>query len=763
MKSILACSTILKKIVLLNLLALEKSYKSLTMNRIILFFLFVFALLSAFAQDAKKPVTFDDIFRNHTFYSHGVSGLKSMNDGLHYTTLEKGTLILRHDYATGKQTDTLVNLAQIEECPIKSIQWYDFNNDESMALVYTNRKSIYRHSFTADYYVIDVKRKEITALSDSGKQMVATFSPDGDKVAFVKDNNLYLRKIRFNTVSAITKDGKVNKILNGIPDWVYEEEFSFNKAFEWSPDSKEIAYVKFDESKVKEYTFPLYEASHPDRKQYALYPGEYKYKYPKAGEANSVVSVHVFNIKNRTTKTMDIGKDTDIYIPRIRWTKQPERLGILKMNRHQNELELLIANTASTVCRTVFTDRNKYYVDESVLDNLQFTDDGKYFIYVGEMDGYNHIYLYTMAGRKVAQVTKGKWDVTDFYGYDAKKKMFYYQSAETSPLRRNVYAISLDGKKKYRLTPGEGTNRAKFSKGFQYFINTFSNTTTPAIVTLNRYDGQKTREVRVLADNARIKEKVKSYAISPKEFFTFKTSEGVELNGWMVKPVDFDPSKKYPVLMTQYSGPNSQSVVDRWGIGWEQYLAANGYIVACVDPRGTGARGEEFRKCTYMKLGKYESDDQIEAAKYLGGLDYVDESRIGIYGWSFGGFMSALCLSKSNVFKIGIAVAPVTNWRYYDSIYTERYMRKPQENPKGYDENSPFDLAENLRGRLFLIHGTADDNVHFQNSAEYIDRMVQAGKQFDLFIYPNRNHGIYGGNTRAHLFRMKSDYIFKNL
>jgi dipeptidyl-peptidase-4 len=715
---------------------------------------------NVFTQESKKEITFDDIFRSPAFYARGVHGLRSMNDGLHYTTLEEGSKIVKYEYATGKKVGVIVDLNDLKECPVNNIQGYEFNNEETSVLVYTNRKSIYRHSFTADYYVIDIKRKEIAELMEGGGQMVASFSPDGDKVAFVKDNNIYLKKLRFNTVSKVTKDGEKNKILNGIPDWVYEEEFSFNKAYEWSPDSKEIAYIKFDESKVKEYSFPLYEASHPKLTQYALYPGQYKYKYPKAGEANSVVSVHVFNIKNRTTKTMDTGEETDIYIPRIRWTTEPERLGIIKLNRLQNQLDLLIANTASTICRTVFTDRNKYYISEDVLDNLQFTADGKYFIYVGEMDGYNHIYLYTMAGKKVSQVTKGNWDVTDFYGYEPKKKMFYYQSAETSPLRRNVYAINVDGKKKKRLTPGDGSNSASFSKGFKYFINTFSNTTTPTLVTLYKSDG---KQIRVLEDNSALKEKVKNYKVSPKEFFTFKTSEGIELNGWMVKPLDFDPAKEYPVFMTQYSGPNSQSVRDRWGIGWEQLLAAHGYIVACVDPRGTGARGEEFRKCTYMKLGKYESDDQIEAAKYLGGLDYVDASRIGIYGWSFGGFMSALCLSKSDVFKIGIAVAPVTNWRYYDSVYTERYMRKPQENPKGYDENSPLDLAENLHGRLFLIHGTADDNVHFQNTTEYIDRLVQAGKQFDLFIYPNRNHGIYGGNTRSHLFRMKLDYIFRNL
>ena len=730
------------------------------MNRLIISLLIVFLSVSSFAQDSKKSISFDDIFKRPIFYSKSVRGLKSMNDGIHYTTMKEGTKIVKFEYATGKEVGTIVDLGKIEDCPVKRISGYEFNSDETKVLIYTNREGIYRHSFTADYYVIDIERKEIAPLTDEGKQMVATFSPDGEKVAFVKDNNLYLKKLKFNTVSEITKDGEFNKILNGIPDWVYEEEFGYNQAYEWSPNSKEIAYVKFDESKVKEYSFPLYEASSPTKEEYALYPGKYKFKYPKAGEDNSVVSVHVFNLKNRTTKIMDIGEETDIYIPRIRWTKQTERLGIIKLNRHQNQLDLLIANTASTVCRTVFTDRNECFVDESVLDNLQFTEDGKYFIYVGEMDGYNHIYLFTMAGKQVKQVTKGEWDVTDFYGYEPKKKMFYYQSAEISPLKRSVYAITLDGKKKLRLTHGEGTNSASFSKGFKYYINNFSNTATPKVVALFKSDG---KQIRILEDNAALKEKVQGYRISPKEFFTFNTSEGIELNGWMVKPLNFDSSKKYPVFMTQYSGPNSQSVVDRWGIGWEQILAANGYVVACVDPRGTAARGEEFRKCTYMKLGKYESDDQIEAAKYLGSLDYIDGGRIGIYGWSYGGFMSALCLSKSNLFKIGIAVAPVTNWRYYDSVYTERYMRKPQENPKGYDDNSPINKADSLQGRLFLIHGMADDNVHFQNSVEYIDKLVQADKQFDLFVYPNRNHGIYGGNTRTHLFRMKLDYIFKNL
>lgn len=717
-------------------------------------------LMSVSIAAQKKTVTLDDINKNYTFYARSVHGLRSMNDGVHYTTLEQGKRVEKFKYATGDKVKTIINLDELEECPVKSIQGYEFNDDETKLLIYTNVEHIYRHSFKADYYVYDIERKEIEPLSDGGKQQIASFSPNGEMVAFVRDNNLYLKKLKFGTESAITDDGEFNTIINGAPDWVYEEEFGFSKAYDWSADSEEIAFIRFDESNVKECSFPVYQASHPNKEENALYPGQYKFKYPKAGEDNAVVSVHVFNIRHRTTKTMNIGDETDIYIPRVRFTKSPGKLGIIKMNRHQSQLDLLIANTGSGVANTVFTDRNEYYIEQDVLDNLQFMEDGKHFVYVGEMDGYNHIYLYTMAGRKVAQITKGEWDVTDYLGYNAKSRMFYYQAAAQSPMRREIYAIRADGKKKRSFSVKEGTNRASFSKGFKYYINYFSNVNTPNLVTL--HDG-KGKEIRVLEDNAALKERLKEYQISPKEFFTFTTSEGVRLNGWMIKPLNFDATKKYPVLMTQYSGPNSQQVLDRWGIDWAQYLAANDYMVVCIDPRGTGARGEAFRKCTYMKLGKFESDDQIEGAKYLASLDYVDGDRIGIWGWSFGGFMSSLCLSKSDVFKVGIAVAPVTNWRYYDSVYTERYMRRPQENPNGYDDNSPINHVEDLSGRLFLIHGTADDNVHFQNTMEYVDRLVQAGKQFDMFAYPNRNHSIYGGNVRSHLYRMKADYLFKNL
>ncbi|MCW3785710.1 S9 family peptidase [Plebeiibacterium sediminum] len=717
-------------------------------------------IIPLFVTAQKKTVTLEDLNKYATFYSKSISGLKSTSDGNYYTTLEGGKKIVRYSYSSGKQDKVVMNLEDIKDCPIDYIQGYEFNSTNTRILVYTNRENIYRRTYKANYYIYDIKRKEIKPLSEEGKQQAAIFSPDGNMVAFVKDNDVYIHKILFGTEARVTNDGEFNKIINGVPDWVYEEEFEFNRAMEWSPNSMELAYLRFDESNVKQYKFPLYKGSHPTQEEYALYPGEYKFKYPKAGEDNSKVEVKVFHVKNRTTKTMAI-EGEDYYIPRIRWTYEDGKLGILKLNRLQNQFDLLIANTASTLTKSVFTHRNDYYIAEDVLDNLTFLPGGDYFVYVGEMDGYNHIHLYTMAGMKVRQLTKGDWDVTEFYGYDANKKLIYYQAAKVAPMQREIYAVSLDAKKNYTLSTEQGTNSAQFSATYKYYVNNYSSTTTPPKYTLHDQSG---KQLRTLEDNSALETKLKAYEISPKEFFTFKTSEGVELNGWMVKPLNFDASKQYPVLMTQYSGPNSQEVLDRWSIGWEQYLASQGYLVACVDPRGTGARGEEFRKCTYMKLGKYESDDQIEAAKYLGTLSYTDASRIAIWGWSYGGFMSCSCLGKGNgVFKVGIAVAPVTNWRYYDSVYTERYMRKPQENPKGYDENSPINMAQDLSGRLFIIHGSADDNVHYQNTVEYVEQLIQAGKQFDMFVYPNRNHSIYGGNTRMHLYQMMSDYLKRNL
>lgn len=713
-------------------------------------------------QDVKK-ISLEDLWTKRTFSSESVYGLRSMNDGLHYTTLEgKGTKIVKYSYATGKQVSTLLDLSTLKDNQLKGIQGYEFSADESKILLMTNRKSIYRRSFTANYFVFSFKNKEIKPLSQKQGQRLATFSPDGNRIAFVWENNLYIHNLKFGTEVQVTRDGKFNHIQNGTPDWVYEEEFEFNKAFAWSAEGNFLAYIKFDESKVPLYNMNVFQGTNPTHSKNALYPQNYTYKYPKAGEVNSTVSVLVYNVKDKITKTMEIGDDKDQYIPRIKWTKEDKCLSIFRLNRHQNKLDILKSNARTGKSILMFTEENKYYVDEVNFDNLTYLNDKQHFVLTSERDGYNHIYLFDMNGKVVSQITKGKWDVTEFLGYDEAKKMFYYQSAEASPMQRAIYCVRLNGKGKKNLTPHKGTNNAAFSTGYKYFINYYSSVTQPNLVTLHNYKG---KQIRVLEDNKALVSKLKNYQYRPKEFITVPADDGkTSLNAWIIKPFDFDPSKKYPVLMTQYSGPNSQQVLNRWSFDWYQYLAQEGYLVVCVDPRGTGARGEYFRKCTYMQLGKLESNDQISAARYLSQLPYVDGKRIGIWGWSYGGFMSSLCLEKGNdVFAAAIAVAPVTNWRYYDSIYTERFMRTPQENASGYDDNSPINHVDKLKGKLLICHGTSDDNVHVQNSYEFTERLVQADKQFEMQIYTNRNHSIYGGKTRLHLYKHFMKFLQSNL
>lgn len=710
---------------------------------------------------AKKDITIADICKDYTFWAQSPDNLTPTADGLHYTLIVNDKRIEKYEYTTGRCVDTLVNLDLVRDCPaIDGIDGYEVSADEQRVLLRTATRRVYRHSFEAEYFVYETRYNTLEPLSSNKPQRMAAFSPNGQMVAFVYDNDLYIKKLAYRSESAVTTDGKPNKVINGLPDWVYEEEFGFKKAFEWSDDSRELAFIRFDESEVHEYEFPVYKASHPQRTECELYPGTYRYKYPKAGEANSKVSVHVYNVRERTIKTMDIGTETDIYVPRIFWTRTPERLGIVRLNRRQNQMEMLIANTASTVCNAIYTDRNKCFVDESALSGFIFLPDGKHFVCTSEADGYNHIYLYTMNGVLVRNLSPGNFDVTKLLGFNSRTSTVFYQAAKTSPAEREIYAATLDGKRTTCLTTGRGTHNAQFGREGLYFVDTYSSTTTPPVTTICNDKG---KILRTIEDNAELRNRLKDFNISPKEFFSFETPDGISLNGYMVRPLNFDASRKYPVLMVQYSGPNSQEVLDKWDIDWEQTLAAEGYIVACIDPRGTGARGEEFRKCTYQKLGRYESDDQIAAARHLGSLPYVDASRIGIWGWSYGGFMSTLCMCRSDVFRMGIAVAPVVNWRFYDSIYTERYMRTPQENPSGYDDNSPIEHAQNLHGRLLLVHGTADDNVHYQNQMELVDRLVQSGKQFDMFTYPNRNHSIYGGNVRYHLYTMMLEYVKEKL
>jgi len=728
------------------------------MKKVTLLIIGILLLNSSFAQKKFKKITVDDIYKTWTFYAKSVYGLRSMNDGIHYTTFnEREQCILKNDYKTGNTVDTIL---KISKTGLKGISSYKFNDDESKILLETDVKSIYRHSYTAKFYIWDITTKKLLSVSEKNKQQLATISPDGSKTAFVFENNIYIKDFSNGKEIAITNDGAKNKIINGAPDWVYEEEFGFNQAFYWSPDGKNIAYIKFDESKVKTFDMTMYAGMKPKLENNVLYPENRNWKYPKAGDDNSIVSVHIYNVQTGKTIKTNIGAETNIYIPRIRWTKDANQLSIIRLNRLQNKFELLFADAKTGNTKVIYTDKNKYYIGEETLDNLIFLDDAKHFVITSERDGYRHIYLYLLNGKLVKQITKGNWDVTSFYGYDKKNKLFYFASAEESPLTRNVYSINLNGKKK-KFSTKQGTNKADFSSNYKYYINYFSSIKQPTIVSLHN---SKAEEIRVLEDNKALSKKIEEYGGINKSFFKFKTSQGIELNGYMVVPPNFDKTKKYPVLMYQYSGPDSQSATNKWSFGWNQLLAQKGYIVVCVDGRGTGARGEEFRKMTYLQLGKYETVDQIEAAKYLGSLSYVDPSRIGIWGWSYGGFETLLALTKgADYFKAGIAVAPVTNWRYYDNIYTERYMRKPQDNASGYDDNSPINHAEKLKAKLLLVHGTGDDNVHVQNSMEFAEALVQANKQFNLFYYTNRNHGIYGGNTRVHLYNMMTNFILKNL
>ena len=722
--------------------------------------LLVLLVTSSFSIVAQNKITIEDLWRNYKFFPESVRGVSSMNDGEHYTTMEnRNSLIVRYAYETGEVVDTIFNAANYEETPY--INGYYFSSDEKKLLVYNKQKSIYRHSFTAAWYIIDLESNVITAVPGGAKNQLATLSPAADKVAYVRENNLYYYDFASAEEIAVTSDGEFNKIINGAPDWVYEEEFGFSKAFTWSKDGSFLAWIRFDETAVKQFEMTMFQGQAPSMDENALYPQPYEFKYPKAGEDNSIVTVHIFNINNKAVADVDLGSQTDQYIPRIKWSDDNNHLAVYRVNRLQNKWEILFADANTGQTEVKYTEENKYYIEESNYDNVKFLDENSHMILSSEADGWMHLYDVNLESGFKQQITKGEYDITDFLGYDEDKKTLYYMSAENSPLRRDLYSVRIDGKKRKRITQQDGTNRAVFSNGFKYFINYFSNASTPTQVTLHNNKG---KVIRTLEDNAEYVEMLSEYKYNNKEFFTFTTSEGIELNGWMIMPVDYDPDKQYPCLMTQYSGPGSQEVLDSWSFDWYNYLSQEGYIVACVDGRGTGARGEAFKKCTYLQLGKYESDDQIEAAKWLSKHPNVDADNIGIWGWSFGGFMTALCMEKGDgIFDAGISVAPVTNWRYYDNIYTERFMRTPQENPDGYDDNSPLFHAEDLQGDILIVHGSADDNVHVQNTMEFIERLVQADKQFDMMIYTNRNHGIYGGNTRYHLYKKFTNFLEEHL
>ena len=713
-------------------------------------------LTSAFAM--SQQLTIEDINAGQ-YYARSIRGVTPMNDGEHYTQLSPDNKrIVKYSYKTGKEVGVIFDVETARECDLEKIQGYIFSPDEKRILIETEREPIYRRSYSSVYHLYSVKNNKLSELTE-GKIRIPVFSPDGNLIAFVRDNNIFLIKLLYGgSESQITKDGEINKVINGAPDWVYEEEFGYNSALTFSPDNKMIAYVRWDESNVKSFEFPMYKGDCPAYMQYAEYPGKYTYKYPVAGENNSKVSVKTFDIFSKVTRTMQLPIEDDAYIPRIRFTNNPEQLAIMTINRHQNRFDMYYANPRSGVCKLILRDESNWYIKESIYDNIKFYD--KYFSLLSEKDGFAHLYWYTINGTLVKQVTQGEFEVKSFLGWDEKSNTFYYVSNEGSPLRTAVWKT--DGKgRKTCLSQKKGTNNAMFSTGMKYFINFFNNTETPTEVTINDNNG---KTIATLMDNADLKAKVAGMKMPEKEFFTFTTPEGYELNGWMMKPVDFDPSKKYPVLMFQYSGPGSQQVLDTWSVSWETYMATQGYIAVCVDGRGTGGRGAAFEKCTYLSIGVKEADDQVSAAKYLGTLPYIDKDRIAIWGWSYGGYMTLMSMSQgSNVFKAGIAVAAPTDWRFYDTVYTERFMRTPQENKEGYDKASAINRIDKLHGKLLMVHGTADDNVHYRNMAEYCEELVQHDKYCDMQIYTNRNHNIMGGNTRNHLYKKLTNYIKENL
>lgn len=718
------------------------------MKQILVLLLAVYSI-SAVAQN--KDITLEDIWQDYVFYPSSIQGLNSMNDGIHFSKItkkDKLQFLNKYSFETGEVIDSITS----SEVLGFNIGNYSFSENEEKIVFATETESIYRYSSRSIFYVLDLKTEKVSKVSDD-KVMYASLSPNGKKIAYVKENNLFIKNLGNNKITQVTKDGKSNQILNGVSDWVYEEEFGLVESFFWSPQSDKIAYYKFDESKVAQFSMDFFKQE--------LYPTQYEFKYPKAGEDNSKVSIHVYSLKNGTNKKISFEKDHE-YIPRLGWTNDENTLYAITLNRLQNELDFHLVNSKTNKTRVLFSESDKYYID--IHDNTTFLDDKKNFVWTSEKSGFNHLYLISLEDGNSTQITKGNFEVSYYHGLNKETNRLFFSSTEDGAINRSVYSIASDGTNKQKLSSGLGVHNPTFSKGMKFYINNFSDANSAPYISLNDNSGKL---IRVLEDNEKLNATMSEYQISNKEFFSFETSEKVSLNGWMIKPNNFDENKKYPVFMFLYGGPGSQQVMNSFGwfnYYWHQHLAQQGYIIVCVDNRGTGGRGSEFKKMTYQQLGKYETKDQIEANKYLRNLSYVDSSRIGIQGWSYGGYMSSLAITKgADYFKMAIAVAPVTNWRYYDNIYTERYMRTPQENASGYDDNSPINHVEKLKGKYLLIHGTGDDNVHVQNTYEMTSALVRANKQFDLFVYPDKNHGIYGGNTRLHLYQMMTDYILNNL
>lgn len=725
-------------------------------------FLTITALLMFVAtMSAGGKLTLPDI-TSGKFAAKTVNGINPIEGTDTYARISQdGERVVCCSFKTGKELSVLFDVKNTMGCKIDGFDDYVLSPDGKRMLIQTKTERIYRRSFKADFYIYNKESRRLDRLSDGDKQQIPTWSPDGQQVAFVRGGNIFLVKLLYdNAEIQVTKDGKFNEVINGLPDWVNEEEFGFNSALTFNADGTMICWLRYDESKVKTYSLEMYKGMKPAKEEYDTYPGFYSYKYPKAGEDNSTVSAWSYDIKSHKINRLQVPLDADGYMPRIKPTNDPMRIVVYTMNRHQDDLCLYAVNPRSTVAQLIIKEHVDKYVREEAMEGVKFVGDK--ILLPSDRSGYTKLYIYNMNGQLQRTIGDGNYDITSVYGYDPKTGDVYYQAAALGATDRQVYVTHKNGKT-VRLTDREGWNTAFFSGDFQYFVNTWSDYNTPYVFTTRTREG---KVINTIEDNKAVKQLVSDYGFCKREPFSFTTSEGVVLNGWMVKPKDFDANKKYPVIMHQYSGPGSQQVTNSWSAGsmgqggaFDSYLAQEGFIVVSVDGRGTGGRGSEFEKCTYLNLGNLESKDQVETALYVGSLPYVDKDRIGIWGWSYGGFNTLMSMSEGRgVFRAGVAIAPPTNWKYYDSVYTERYMRTPKENPDGYATN-PIERASKLHGALLICHGTADDNVHPQNTYEYSEALVQADKDFRELFYTNRNHGIFGGNTRNHLLRQVAQFF----
>jgi dipeptidyl-peptidase-4 len=711
-----------------------------------------FLIVTPFISAKSQRLDLAMIHKHYHFYPDKVYGIRSMKDGVHYTTLEDDWMIVKFRYEDGKAVDTIFTLDCIADTMISEISSYDLSEDEKHILFASDEEKIYRYSFQSDYYVYDLEKDSLIPVFNNGKQKLATLSPDGKKVAFVFNNNLYIKYINNDSIIQVTSDGLKNHVLNGEPDWVYEEEFALKTGYYWSPNSEYLAFYRFDESRVKEYNLLYYND---------LYPELYTYKYPKAGEENALVDIFVYDLQTGSSIKMKRGAEEDTYIPRIKWLRDSKKVCLTELNRRQNKAVLYFADVKTGESYIFYQEENEKFISEFTDDFVNFVDSAA--LVLSEQSGYMHLYRYTLDGELVNSITSGDWEVDELLGIDKGSGEIYFTSTEESPLERYIYRVKLDGTGKEKLPSPKGNSTADFSANYAYYIMTWSDANTPFRVTLHNKQGDL---IRVLEDNPDIIRRMEYYGFTDKQFFTVKNKVGMDLNCYSILPPDFKPRRKYPLLIFVYGGPEVQEVMNKWSydMPWLQYMAQNGYVVVCMDNRGTDGRGEDFAKSTYLELGKYETEDQIVLAEYMARKSYIDKDRIGIFGWSYGGYMSLLCLTKANyIFKCAVAVAPVTNWKFYDSVYTERFMRKPQENEEGYENNSPINYVSRIKGELLLIHGNEDDNVHLQNSIKLIDEMIENDIQFESIIYPGQNHHMYRGNARYHLYQAVSDFFRKNL